>query len=304
MVTTVEADVSPAAMGLPYYQINRARKISEAVRNLEETVFPKISKALQKEISKMVRALEMSNDTERAKLVAEIAKQENANIAYEKLADIISTLTTGREKQALLSAAKRRIRTGAISGKKMLDMFRLINKSWEDRDEVMREVRETVMRIRTDENADVRVAAMFESEFSEWAFRNFTKKQKSDVALLGRVFDGTATDEEIREYTTRVTVGTMQDTETGERALVNERKYFDGLEEFIGKRSIYELDIDDAKELLSKVKTEYQYAKDQVALDEAKRAAFVKEYSDSLRAKNEIIKVETPNDVLVPADLK
>lgn len=85
---------------------------------------------------------------------------------------------------------------------------------------------------------------------------------------------------------------------------MNEKAYFDGLEEFVGKRSIYELDIDDAKELLSKVKREYQYAKDQVALDETKRAAYVKEYSEGIRAKGEIIKVDTPNDTLIPADLK
>ena len=227
MVTTVETKVTPRAMGLPYYRINKARKIKEAIRNLEETVFPKISKALQKQISKMIVAIEKSADATRMKLINEIKKQENAVIQFEQLQSLVELLVTGKEKQNILTKAKKLVRSGTISGPKMLDMFQYINKAWEDRLDMVKQVRDESNDFLGDENADVRGKKEFEEEFAGYAFRPFTNQQKADIALLEAINSGEYTPEQSQEYIERMVNGTMVETETGEKVNKTEKEYLD-----------------------------------------------------------------------------
>lgn len=271
VVTTSELTNTPAKLNLDYYQLVRSSRLKSKMEALSEDLLPMVQDQMKKELGKVIKEIFAENQ----KIVDELTKiregQEKAQISFANLKDAIEGAVSGRDKQAILQEAYRTARNGNITGKGLVNMMRFINKLWEDRLEAIRDFRERLRKFESSKTVDVQQKEAFMKEF-EGAFteKRLTATNKAEIEAVEKGLRG-------EELTTK-------EEKTYQDYLMNDETYRK-IESMRGKKSIYDMDIDQINKATEDMKNAISLASDQFQYNQK----LLGDYVDSLVEK---VKVE------------
>jgi len=270
VVTTSELTNTPAKLNLDYYQLVRSSRLKNKMEALSEDLLPMVQDQMKKELGKVIKEIFAENQ----KIVDELTKiregQEKAQISFANLKDAIEKAVSGRDKQAILQEAMRTARNGNITGKGLVNMMRFINKLWEDRLEAIRDFRERLRKFESSKTVDVQQKEAFMNEF-EGAFteKRLTATNKADIEAVEKGLRG-------EELTTK-------EEKTYQDYLMNDETYRK-IESMRGKKSIYDMDIDQIKKATEDMKNAISLASDQFQYNQK----LIGDYTDQLAEKAKV----------------
>lgn len=251
VVTTSDLKAKPGDLRLDYYQLVRSNRLRTKMEALSEDLLPMVQDQLKKELAKVIKEVFSENSDIVDRLTKIREGQEKAVMKFEDLKNAIEKATTGRDRQAILREAMRTARDGNITGKGLVAMLRYVNKYWEDRLEAIRDFRERYDKFLKSKSVDVVQKQEYEQKFGElFTTKKLTGANKKEIEAVEKGLAGQPMEK--------------SETELFQKYLMDDEHYrkVNGIR---GKKSIYDMDIEEIKQAAEEMKNAIVLASDQLA---------------------------------------
>jgi len=239
LVTTNEIAVKPKDVGLSYYQPLKDRFTKDMSNALRDSLFPKIATQQKKILAKFEQHF-MDLMQKKFWDITKIQDQQfKWKQAFEDLQASLETVVSWKDKQKIISEAKKWLKQNIVTGKDVSNMIDKINKLWVNRQALAKNVRTEVEKLRGISTIDVESKQAFFDWFNkEYTIKKTPESRSKEVEAVDKIMkweDFTPSELEIFEK------------------YLKDEKFYNKIED-ARKQSIYQLDIDSLNTLLDTVK--------------------------------------------------
>ncbi len=162
-----------------YFMINKNAKINNAVQFIDE-LGGDIAKKLKRNIAKVVSYMSKEMEKNALKLDKIRTGVEKAQATLEEVNSVVEAVTTGREKQRLLSTIRKQAKAGFLTGKPLLEITDKLNKHIEDLPKRQRRLKESIEAFKKSEVLDAETKTKFFELFNkEFTLERFTQEKQA-----------------------------------------------------------------------------------------------------------------------------
>lgn len=239
LVTTNEIAVKPKDVGLSYYNPIKDRFTKDMWNALRESLFPKIATQQKKILAKFEQHF-MDLMKDKFWDLTKIQDQQfKGKQAFEDLQASLETVVSWKDKQKIISEAKKWLKQNIVTGKDVSTMIDKINKLWVDRQKLATGVRKQVDKLKVTSTIDIESKkAFFEWFNKEYSLKKIPESRGKEVQAVDKIMN-------------------WEDFTPGEFEIfekyLSDEKFYDKIED-ARKKSIYQLDIDSLNTLSDTIK--------------------------------------------------